>query len=52
LMALLYENSKNNISIKLHAAEDSFIPLGEAATSTLPNYNTIIHHAIDLHKNG
>ena len=52
LMALLYENSKNNISIKLHAAEDSFIPLGEAATSTLPNYNTIIHHAIELHKNG
>ena len=53
LMALLYEKSKyNNISIKLHAAENSFIPLGEAATSTLPNYNTIIQNAMELYKNG
>jgi hypothetical protein len=29
-MALLYEKSKNNLSIKLHAAKDSFIPLGFA----------------------
>ena len=52
LMALLYERSKNNISIKLHAAENSFIPLGEAATSTLPDYKTIIHQSIKLYKNG
>ena len=51
LMALLYEKSKNNLSIKLHAAEDSFIPLGVAATSTLPNCETIIHHSIELYKN-
>ena len=52
LMALLYERSKNNISIKLHAAENSFIPLGEAATSTLPDYKTIIKHSIKLYNNG
>ena len=51
LMASLYEQSKNNLSIKLHAAEDSFIPLGIAATSTLPNHETIIQHSIELYKN-
>jgi hypothetical protein len=50
-MASLYEQSKNNLSIKLHAAEDSFIPLGIAATSTLPNHETIIQHSIELYKN-
>ena len=52
LMASLYERSKNNLSVKLHAAEDSFIPLGVAATSTLPNHKTITQHSIDLYKNG
>ena len=52
LMASLYERSKNNLSVKLHAAEDSFIPLGVAATSTLPNHETITQHSIDLYKNG
>ena len=52
LMASLYEKSKNDLDIKLHAAEDSFIPLGIAATSTLPNYETITHHSIVLINHG
>ncbi len=52
LMASLYEKTKNNLSIKLHAAKDSFIPLGVAATSTLPDYKTIIKHSIELYNNG
>ena len=51
LMASLYEKSKNDLDIKLHAAEDSFIPLGIAATSTLPDYETITHHSIELISN-
>ena len=51
LMASLYEKSKNDLDIKLHAAEDSFIPLGIAATSTLPDYETITHHSIELINN-
>ena len=51
LMASLYENSKSDLDIKLHAAEDSFIPLGIAATSTLPDYETITHHSIELINN-
>ena len=50
-MASLYEKSKGNLDIKLHAAEDSFIPLGVAATSTLPDYKTITHHSIELINN-
>jgi 2-oxoisovalerate dehydrogenase E1 component len=51
LMSLLYSKSKNNMSIKLHAAEDSFIPLGDAATSTLPSQESIISHALSTYKN-
>ena len=50
-MSSLYLKSKNNMSIKLHAAEDSFIPLGDAATSTLPSQQSIISHALGLYKN-
>ena len=49
LMATLYENMSPSIKIILHAAEDSFIPLGLAATSTLPNYDTITSHAVELY---
>jgi len=38
--------------MRLHAAEDSFIPLGEAATSTLPDYKTITKHSLELYNNG
>ena len=51
LMSSLYSKSKNNMSIKLHAAEDSFIPLGDAATSTLPSQESIISHALSTYKN-
>jgi len=32
----------------LHAAKDSFIPLGVSATSTLPSKKSIIQKGIDL----
>ncbi len=51
LMSSLYSKSKNNMSIKFHAAEDSFIPLGDAATSTLPGQQSIISHALSTYKN-
>ena len=35
-------------NIELHAADDSFIPLGVAATSTLPSKESIINNALDL----
>ena len=35
-------------NIKLHAAEDSFIPLGVAATATLPSKESIIKNALDM----
>jgi 2-oxoisovalerate dehydrogenase E1 component len=34
--------------IVLHAAKDSFIPLGVSATSTLPSRKSIVQKAIDL----
>ena len=34
---------------KPHAAENSFIPLGEAATVTLPSKESIIDNAIELY---
>ena len=39
---------KGKPKIRLHAAEDSFIPLGAAATSTLPSKNSIIEKSIEL----
>ena len=41
----LSDKEKN---IKLHAAEDSFIPLGVAATATLPSKESIIKNALDM----
>ena len=34
--------------IELHAAKDSFIPLGVSATSTLPSKKSIVQKAFDL----
>ncbi|MFL2982800.1 MAG: thiamine pyrophosphate-dependent enzyme [Candidatus Neomarinimicrobiota bacterium] len=42
------QSSNQNLSIRLHAAEDSFIPLGISATSTLPSVESIINSAMDL----
>ena len=44
----LDQSSKHNLNIKLHAAEDSFIPLGVSATVTLPSERSILNHALDL----
>ena len=38
--------SNQRLTIKLHAAEDSFIPLGEAATVTLPSKESIVKYAL------
>ena len=44
----LSQNSNKKLNIKLHAAEDSFIPLGASATATLPSEESIINSAMDL----
>ncbi len=37
------KKSKKTLNIKLHAAKDSFISLGDAATVTLPSRESIIY---------
>ena len=44
---LLFESNKH-LNIKLHAAEDSFISIGIAATATLPSKKSIIKHGLEL----
>ncbi len=41
---MISDFSKNDFKIILHAAEDSFIPLGEASTITLPSMESIFVH--------
>ena len=41
--------TKNPLKIRLHAAENSFIPLGEAANVTLPSKESIIEQALELY---
>ena len=48
LIADLINVTNDQLTIKLHAADDSFIPLGEAATVTLPSKESIIKHALEL----
>ncbi len=48
LIADMASVTNKRLTIKLHAAEDSFIPLGEAATVTLPSKESIIKHALEL----
>ncbi len=48
LLAQLSSIINHEISIKLHAAEDSFIPIGKAAKITLPSKNSIVEQAISL----
>ena len=48
LMTQLVSESERSINLKLHAAEDSFIPLGVAATATLPSKESIIQNALEL----
>ena len=48
LVAQLATTAKKPLNIKLHAAEDSFISLGIAATATLPSKESIIKQAMEL----
>jgi len=44
----LSQSTNKALDIFLHAAEDSFIPLGVSATVTLPSTESIINNALDL----
>ena len=48
LISNLLAESNNHLNIKLHAAEDSFISIGIAATATLPSKKSIIKHGLEL----
>ena len=48
LFTQLVSKSKKLLNIKLHAAEDCFISLGDAATVTLPCKESIIENALEL----
>jgi 2-oxoisovalerate dehydrogenase E1 component len=48
LISQLLTESKKPLNIKLHAAEDSFISIGGAATATLPSKKSIIQNALEL----
>lgn len=48
LFTQLVSQSKKPLNINLHAAEDSFISLGVAATATLPSKESIIQNALEL----
>jgi 2-oxoisovalerate dehydrogenase E1 component len=48
LLARLVSESKKPMNVRLHAAEDSFISLGVAATATLPSKESIMKHALEL----
>ena len=48
ILAELLNRLNRRSIIKLHAATDSFIPLGVSATSTLPSKKSIVQKACDL----
>ncbi|MEO1475162.1 MAG: thiamine pyrophosphate-dependent enzyme [Pseudomonadota bacterium] len=48
LMALVTERSKEMPALARLTAEDSFIPLGKGATSTLPSRDSIVDTALNL----
>ena len=48
ILAELLNRLNRRSIIKLHAAKDSFIPLGVSATSTLPSKKSIVQKAFDL----
>ena len=48
LMVDLQKASDAKLNIDIHTAENSFIPLGEGATSTLPSKDSIIESAIRM----
>ncbi|MEE2876571.1 MAG: thiamine pyrophosphate-dependent enzyme [Candidatus Neomarinimicrobiota bacterium] len=48
LVGLFAQGCTHRPAIKLHAAEDCFIPLGEAATAILPTKETILAAALEM----
>ena len=48
LMALLQENTTHTSRVKRITADDSFIPLGKAATVTLPGRDHIVQAAMEM----
>jgi len=48
ILSRLVSETKKPLSIKLHAADDSFISLGIAATATLPSKESIIENVLEL----
>ena len=48
LLTQLESKSQKTLDIKLHAADDCFIPLGDAAMLTLPSRESIINNSIKL----
>ena len=44
----LVKKSKNKLSIRLHASEDSFISLGNSATATLVSKESIIKESLNI----
>jgi 2-oxoisovalerate dehydrogenase E1 component len=50
LVTLFVEELSPLPSIRVHAAEDSFIPLGATATVTLPSRDSIVEAGLSLVK--
>ena len=48
LMSELLSETKKPLNIRIHAAENSFIPIGKASTVTLPSKESIIKHSLEL----
>ena len=46
LMTQLLSETKKSLKIKIHAAENSFIPIGKASTVTLPSKESIINNSL------
>ncbi len=48
LISNVLSASNKHLNIRLHAAEDSFMSIGIAATATLPSKESIIKHGLEL----
>ena len=48
LMSELLSETKKPLNIRIHAAENSFIPIGKASTVTLPSKESIIKNSLEL----
>ena len=48
LMSKLLSESNKALNIRIHAAENSFIPIGMASTVTLPSKESIIKNSLEL----